>query len=153
MNKKKQKTKANWLTKMLMAIQLLPHQSLHLHQLKQGNLSLRWINCGRLLEILLYNENSTIFSLDRIRIALTTYGWSDQTTAGNIKLALEGKAINRLNPTRDPLDISTRTNIKPEFIEHFNIKTNTVNIVCETLQNSRRMNGTTLPTWCWKFPN
>ena len=31
---------------------------------------------------------STKFLLDRIKIASTTYGWSDETTARNFKLAL-----------------------------------------------------------------
>ena len=59
------------------------------------------------------------------------YGWTDETTAGNFKLALRGKVIDWLNHTRDTLDvhISTWTNIEPEFISHFNVKTNTVDNV------------------------
>ena len=71
---------------------------------------------------------SAKFLLDRIRIAHTTYGWSDETTAGNFKLALRGLAIDWLNHIRDMLgiDISTWTNIEPEFIAYFNVKTQTV---------------------------
>ena len=69
--------------------------------------------------------------MERIRITCTTYGWSDQTTAGNFRLALRGEAIDWLNHTRDTLgiNISTWTNIEPEFISHFNIKTQTVDNV------------------------
>ena len=74
---------------------------------------------------------SAKFLLDRIRIARTTYGWTDETTAGNFKLALRGKAIDWLNHIRDTLDvdISTWTNIEPEFIKHFNVKTSTIDNV------------------------
>ena len=66
--------------------------------------------------------------LDRIRIACTTYRWTDETTAGNFKLALRGLAIDWINHTRDTLDvdISKWTNIEPEFIAYFNIKPQTV---------------------------
>ena len=43
---------------------------------------------------------SAKFLLERIRIAQTTYGWSDETTAGNFKLALRGLAIDWLNHTK-----------------------------------------------------
>ena len=74
---------------------------------------------------------SAKFLLERIRIAKTTYGWSDETTAGNFKLALRGLAIDWLNHTKDTLDvdISKWTNIEPEFIAYFNIKTQTVDNV------------------------
>ena len=74
---------------------------------------------------------SAKFLLERIRIAKTTYGWSDETTAGNFKLALRGLAIDWLNHTKDTLDvdISKWTNIEPEFITYFNIKTQTVDNV------------------------
>ena len=39
---------------------------------------------------------SAKFLLDRIRIVPTTYGWTDETTAGNFKLALRGKEIDGL---------------------------------------------------------
>ena len=74
---------------------------------------------------------SAKFLLERIRIARTTYGWSDETTAGNFKLALRGLAIDWLNHTKDTLDVdvSKWTNIEPEFITYFNIKTQTVDNV------------------------
>ena len=34
------------------------------------------------------DNGSAKFLLERIRIARTTYGWSDETTAGNFKFAL-----------------------------------------------------------------
>ena len=61
--------------------------------------------------------------LDRIRIPCTTYGWTDEKTAGNFKLA--SKAII---PEIIDVDISTWTNIEPEFIAHFNVKINTVDV-------------------------
>ena len=74
---------------------------------------------------------SAKFLLDRIRIAHTTYGWSDQTAAGNFRLALRGEAIDWLNHTRYMMgvNISTWTNIELEFKSHFNIKTQTVDNV------------------------
>ena len=38
------------------------------------------------------NVNEKKLLLDRIRIAPTTYGWTNVTTAGNFRLALRGKA-------------------------------------------------------------
>ena len=69
--------------------------------------------------------------MDRIRIVRTAYGWSDQTTAGNFRLALRGEAIDWLNHTRYMMgvNISTWTNIELEFKSHFNIKTQTVDNV------------------------
>ena len=60
---------------------------------------------------------SAKFLLDRIKMAPTTYGWTDETTAGNFKLALRGKAIDWLNHTRDMLyiNISTSTKIEPNL--------------------------------------
>ena len=71
---------------------------------------------------------SAKFLLDRIRIACTTYRWTDETTAGNFKFTLRGLAIDWINHTRDTLDvdISKWTNIEPEFITYFNNKTQTV---------------------------
>ena len=71
---------------------------------------------------------SAKFLLDRIRIASTMCGWTDETTAGNFKLALRGLAIDWLNHTRDTVDvhISKWTNTEPEFITYFNVKTQTV---------------------------
>lgn len=61
----------------------------------------------------LMDNLSSKFLLDRIRIACTTYRWTDTTTAGNFKLAVRGKAIDWLNHIKDTLDvdISTWTNI------------------------------------------
>ena len=89
------------------------------------------------VDIPLYYGDSTVDNvsakllLDRIRIDRTTYGWSDEKTAGIFKLAHTGKAIDWLNQTRDTLnvDISTWTNIQSEFIKHFNVKTSTVDNV------------------------
>ena len=69
--------------------------------------------------------------MDSIRIAPTTYEWSNETTAGKFKLALRGKGIDWLNQTRESLDlyISTWTNIRPEFVTHFNVKTSTLDNV------------------------
>ena len=52
-------------------------------------------------------------------------------SAENFKLALRGKAIDWFNHTRDTLDvnISTWTNIEPEFITHFNVKTSPIDNV------------------------
>ena len=71
---------------------------------------------------------SAKFLLDRIRIATTAYRWTDETTARNFKLVLRGLAIDWLNHTRDTLDvnISKWTNIEPEFITYFNVKTQSV---------------------------
>ena len=71
------------------------------------------------------------FLLDRIRIERTTYGWSDQTTAENFRMALRGAAIDWLNHIGDMLgiNISTWTNIEPEFITHYNIRNQTVDNV------------------------
>ena len=52
---------------------------------------------------------STKFLLDRIRIAHTAYGWTNETTSRNFKLALRGKAIDWLNHTRDTLDVDIST--------------------------------------------
>jgi hypothetical protein len=38
---------------------------------------------------------------DHIKIAQTTYHWSDATTAGNFKLALRSRAIDWLNYKKD----------------------------------------------------
>ena len=52
-----------------------------------------------------------------MRIACTTYGWTDETPSGNFKLAFS-----------DTLDVdnSSWTSIEPEFMKHFNVKTSTV---------------------------
>ena len=78
-----------------------------------------------------FDKVSAKFLLERIRIAHTIYGWTDITTAGNFRLVLRGKAILWLNYSRDTLeiDIFTWTNIEPEFIKHFNVKTSTVDNV------------------------
>ena len=69
-------------------------------------------------DIHLFYGNSAVdnvsakFLLNRIRIAhttMTTYGWSDQTTAGNFRLALRGEAIDWLNHTRDTLGVNIST--------------------------------------------
>ena len=52
---------------------------------------------------------SAKFLLHRIRNARTTYECWDETTAGNFKLALRGKAIDWLNHTRDTLDVDIST--------------------------------------------
>ena len=71
---------------------------------------------------------SAKFLFVRIKISCTTYRWTDETTPGNFKLVLRGKEIDCLNPIQDTLDIdiSTWTIIEPEFVVHFNFKTNTV---------------------------
>ena len=51
---------------------------------------------------------SAKFFLDRIKIARTTNGWSDKTTAGNFKLALRGLAIDWLNHTRETLEVDIK---------------------------------------------
>ena len=74
---------------------------------------------------------SAIFLLDRIWIARTNNGETDETTFGNFKLALRGKAIDWLNHIRETLGvyISTWTKIEQEFIKQFNVKTSTVDNV------------------------
>ena len=61
---------------------------------------------------------SAKFILGIIRIARTTYGWSDQTTVGNFRLALRGAAIDWLNFIKDTLgvNIANWSAIEPEFI-------------------------------------
>ena len=41
------------------------------------------------------------FMFDGIKIAQSTYRWSDAATAGNFKLALRGRAIDWLNYIKD----------------------------------------------------
>ena len=83
------------------------------------------INCNKQSRLKMMLDISSNMSIQKEKI--TTYGWSDETTAGNFKMALRGKAIDWLNHTRDTLDfdISTWTNIESEFILNFNVKTNT----------------------------
>ena len=80
------------------------------------------------------------FLLERIRIAGTTYGWSDENTAGKFKLALRGLAIDWLNHTKETLnvDISKWTIIEPEFIAYFNIKTQTLDNVWDFSKVAQR---------------
>ena len=55
------------------------------------------------------DDVSAKFLLDRIRIAQTTYGWTDETTAGNFKRALRGKGINWPNHIPDTLGVYIST--------------------------------------------
>ena len=74
---------------------------------------------------------SAKFLFDRIKIARTTYGWTDQTTAGNFRLALRGPAIDWLNFIKDTLgvNIANWSDIEPEFIAYYNITVQTVDNV------------------------
>ena len=66
--------------------------------------------------------------IDRIKIAKTTYHWSDSATAGNFKLALRGKAIDWLNYIKytQQIDILLWSRIEPQFKLHYNIQIQTV---------------------------
>jgi hypothetical protein len=68
------------------------------------------------------------FLFGRIKIAQTTYHWSDSGTAGNFTLALRGKAIDWLNYINDTdqIDILLWSRTKPQFKPHYDIQIQTV---------------------------
>ena len=102
---------------MLMAIQLLPCQFLVHAQAAAAKKPLIGVNQLRTwfsnpkADIPIFYGDPTMdnvsakFLFDRIKIACTKYECSGETTAGNFKLALRGKAINWLNHIRDMLDV------------------------------------------------
>jgi hypothetical protein len=57
------------------------------------------------------------FMFDLIKITQTTYYWSDAATAGNLKLAFRGKAVQWLNYIMDTeqINISLWSKIEPQF--------------------------------------
>ena len=71
------------------------------------------------------------FMYDRIKIAQTTYRWSDEATAGNFKLALRGRAIDWLNYIKDTerINVTLWSTIEPHFITHYDILIQTVDNV------------------------
>jgi hypothetical protein len=63
------------------------------------------------------------FMFDCIKIAQTTYHWSNSATAGNCKLAHRGKAFNWLNYIKDTeqIDILLWSRFEPQFKSHYDI--------------------------------
>ena len=111
-------------------------------QQADNNLSLTLVNSRQYSatqkQTFIMNNESAKFLQDRIRIAHTTYSWTDATATSNFKLALIGKAIIWLNHVRYTMDVgsSTWTNIEPEFINHFNIKISIVDNVWISLNSN-----------------
>jgi hypothetical protein len=64
-----------------------------------------------------------LFMFDRIKIAQTSYQWSDAATAGNFKLALRGRAIDWLNYIKDTeiVDVALWSRIDPYFKTDYDI--------------------------------
>ena len=71
------------------------------------------------------------FMYDRIIIARQTYGWTDEATAGNFKLALRGKAIDWIKYVEDTeeVDVTRWSLIEPHFLQHYDVKIKTVDNV------------------------
>jgi hypothetical protein len=63
-----------------------------------------------------------------IKIARTTYHWSDKATAGNFKLSLKGRVIDWLNYIKGTKRIDVRhwSTIKPHIKAHYNVQVQTV---------------------------